>query len=73
MMEYWKDEVTRMGYRIVGLMVLIVLTTKLEMDNILRKNHYSNIPLFHYSMIEAEAQTSYNTQYFHQAVEIPRR
>ncbi len=62
-----------LGYWIVGLMVKIVLTTKLEMDNILRKNHYSIIPLFHYSMIEAEAQTSDNTQYFHEVVEIPRR
>ncbi len=60
-----------MGYWIVGLMVIIVLTTKLEMANILKKNHYSIIPLFHYSMIEAEAQTSDNTQYFHRVVEIP--
>ncbi len=52
-------------------MVIIVLTTKLEMANILKKNHYSIIPLFHYSMIEAEAQTSDNTQYFHLVVEIP--
>jgi hypothetical protein len=62
-----------MGYWIVGFMVIIVLTTKLEMDNILLKNHYSIIPLFHYSMIEAEAQNSDNTQYFRQVVEIPRR
>ncbi len=54
-------------------MVIIVLTTKLEMDNILKKNHYSIIPLFHYSMIEAEAQTSDNTQYFQKVIEIPKR
>ena len=54
-----------LGYCNVGLMVIIVLTTNLKMDNILKKNHYSIIPLFHYSMIEAETQTSDNTKYFH--------
>ena len=77
MMEHWKDEVTRLGYWIIGLMVITVLTTKFKMDNILKKPHYSIIPLFLYfypvklffyftgAMIEAEAQTSDNTRYFH--------
>jgi len=34
----------------VGLMVKCVLKIKQKMDNILIKNHYSIIPLFHYSL-----------------------
>jgi hypothetical protein len=71
-MEYWKDEVMRLGYCNVGLTAIIVFTAKLKMADILKKNHYSIIPLFHYSLIEAETQTSDNTQYFHQVLEIPR-
>jgi hypothetical protein len=32
------------------------------------KTHYSIIPLFHYSMIEAKTQASKNTLYFHLVV-----
>jgi hypothetical protein len=35
------------------------------MDNILKKNHYCIIPLFHYSMIEVKTYASKNTLYFH--------
>jgi hypothetical protein len=55
-LEGWNIGKMGMGYWIVGLMVIVVLTTKFKMDNILRKTHYSIIPLFHYSMIEAEDQ-----------------
>jgi uncharacterized protein YabN with tetrapyrrole methylase and pyrophosphatase domain len=37
-------------------MVIIVLATKFKMDNILKKTHYSIIPLFHYSMIESDVE-----------------
>jgi hypothetical protein len=39
-----------MGYWIVGLVGIIVMTTKFKMDNILLKKplfHHSTIPLFH--------------------------
>jgi len=53
------------GYCIVELMAIIVLTIKLKIDNNSFINQYSIIPLFHYSMIEAETQTSKNFLYFH--------
>jgi CRISPR/Cas system-associated endonuclease Cas1 len=53
-------------------MVAEDVTTNFKMDNFLFKNHYSIIPLFHYSKIEVESQTSINTQYFHYLVDIPR-
>jgi len=37
------------------------------------KNHYSIIPLFHYSIIEAKIQASKNILHFHLVVGIPRR
>jgi|GEM_PF-1811406 len=39
-------------------MAIIVLKIKLKMDNTFKKTHYSIIPPFHYSMIEAKTQTS---------------
>jgi hypothetical protein len=37
------------------------------------ETHYSIVPLFHYSMIEAKIDALKNTLYFHSFVEIPRR
>ncbi len=37
------------------------------------ETHYSIVPLFHYSMIEAKTHASKNTLYFHSVVENPRR
>ncbi len=48
----------------VGLMVEFVLPIKLNRQHPF-KNHYSIIPLCHYSMIEAKTQTSNITLYFH--------
>jgi hypothetical protein len=51
-MENWV-----LGYGCVGLMIRGAI--KLKMDIILNnKPHYSIIPLFHYSTIEAKSQTS---------------
>jgi hypothetical protein len=44
----WVESTARRGCRTVGLMAIIVLTIKLKMDNILKKNI---IPSFHYSII----------------------
>jgi hypothetical protein len=60
-LECWNDGILEkwgLGYWSVGLMAIIVLTIKLKMDNTFKKTHYSIIPLFHYSMIEAKTQTS---------------
>jgi hypothetical protein len=46
MMEHWNYGMMGLGYCNVGLMVIIVLTIKLKMDNILLKN-----PLFHHFTI----------------------
>jgi hypothetical protein len=55
-----------------GLMVREGGTTKFKMGNILYNTQYSIIPIFHYSMSEAETQIPNNTQYFLQIVEISR-
>jgi len=34
--------------------------------------HHSSNPLFHYSMLAAETQTSDNIQYFHKIIEIQK-
>jgi 23S rRNA A1618 N6-methylase RlmF len=39
-------------------MAIIVLKIKLKMDKNFKNTHYSIIPPFHYSMIEAKTQTS---------------
>ncbi len=60
-LEYWNEGILEkwvLGYCSVGLMTIIVLTIKLKMDNILKKTHYSIIPLFHYSLVEAKTQIS---------------
>jgi hypothetical protein len=49
----------------VGLMAIIVLTIKLKIDNILKKTHYSIIPIFQYSIIEAKTPASKNNRYCH--------
>jgi hypothetical protein len=41
-------------YWIVGSLATFVVKIKAKMDNILIKNHYSIIPLFHYSMNKAK-------------------
>jgi hypothetical protein len=47
MVEYWN--IGKMGYGRLACWVngVIVLAIKLKMDNILKKTHYSIIPLFH--------------------------
>jgi hypothetical protein len=55
MLECWNAGILEkwvLGYWSVGLMVVIVLTIKLKMVNTLKKNQYSIIPIFHYSMIK---------------------
>ncbi len=48
------------------------LAVMIKMDDILLKTHYSIIPLFHYSMIEARTHSK-NILDFHLAIETPER
>jgi len=62
MLEYWNDGFWDTG--LLGYWFAEGGTIKIVMDNILLKNHYSIIPLFHYSMNGVKTQTSNNTLYF---------
>jgi hypothetical protein len=81
MLEYWKNGSWPPALRACGSETILQywVNSKIRLeDKVLNglyplKTHYSIVPLFHYSMIEAKIHALKNTPYFHSVVEIPRR
>ncbi|MGD9046258.1 MAG: hypothetical protein PVG06_21295 [Desulfobacterales bacterium] len=81
MMEYWKNGSWSPALRTTGSEGILQywVNNKNQFDDkVLNgfyplKTHYSNVPLFHYSMIEAKTHALKNTPYFQLVVEIQKR
>jgi hypothetical protein len=72
-MELWNDGIV--GFQRKTSILTIISKINVAIHSILQfsKTHFSNIPAFHHSMIEAKTQASKITLYFHQVAEITRR
>ncbi len=68
-LEWWNAGIIGSGIMKYWVNGKICVDDKIIMANILLK---TNLPEFHYSILEARVQASKNVLYFHKVVEIPK-